>query len=45
LKKFVLGELLKLDGEEHRTSGDGWKEFKKGSLYPHPFSLYAPIFI
>ncbi|KAI0061210.1 hypothetical protein BV25DRAFT_807582 [Artomyces pyxidatus] len=36
-----VGEVLGLDGEEHKEFGDGWREFKKGT-YTFPISFSIP---
>jgi hypothetical protein len=33
--KYGLGDLLRLNGEDEHSFGDGWEEFKKGANVPH----------
>ncbi|KAH7910031.1 hypothetical protein BJ138DRAFT_1065976 [Hygrophoropsis aurantiaca] len=40
-KGLGLGRLLHHDGDEHKDSGEGWKEFKKGT-YTYPISFTIP---
>ncbi|KAF8633417.1 hypothetical protein AX17_004588 [Amanita inopinata Kibby_2008] len=37
----ILGDMLRLDHEEHKESGSDWKEFKKGT-YTYPISISIP---
>ncbi|KAH7921014.1 hypothetical protein BV22DRAFT_1097220 [Leucogyrophana mollusca] len=40
-KGLGLGKVLRHDSEDHKDSGEGWKEFKKGT-YTYPISFTIP---